>query len=70
MAVTCRDCDAASANRLHGVFDWHCTRCRARFLCRRPEYAESKRAGRMSRNYLDLLRKWNVEHEDVKAEES
>lgn len=67
--MTCVDCTTASKRPWH-VFSSGCNGCEARGLARSPQYSESKRLGRLTGPYQDLLRRLDLTHEQVRAAEA
>ena len=67
--MNCVDCKRAAEGPWH-VFSSGCNGCEARGLARSPQYAESKRQGRLTRSYQDLLARLQLTHEQVRAAEA
>ena len=65
--MTCTDCTKATEG-LWGKYDYHCSRCRARFVRNSLPYHEAKKEGRVTKRYADFLRMWNVSHDEVKEQ--
>lgn len=62
----CSAC-AKAARRESWEFRGSCPGCQARAVGRSPEFWASRMAGRLTPAYLELLRRFRLEHGDVKA---
>jgi hypothetical protein len=67
--MTCVDCTQAAERPWH-IFSSGCNGCEARGLARSPQYAESKRLGRLTGPYRDLLARLSLTHDQVRAAEA
>jgi hypothetical protein len=61
----CADCKAAAAQQWHG-FRSNCRQCLARGFSRGPDFFRAKSAGRLDKDYLDLLQSLGLTHIEVK----
>lgn len=70
--MTCTYCARAEQNPWIGLVNTNCPECRARSLAKRPEWVESRKAGRMLAPYRAALEQafgeegWRSGHEMVK----
>lgn len=60
----CQDC-TASARQMHCGFRSDCVGCCARVVARSPQFFNSRKAGRQSRDYLALLETFRLSHQQV-----
>jgi len=67
--MNCVDCKRAAEGPWH-VFSSGCNGCEARGLARSPQYADSKRLGRLTGSYQNLLARLQLTHEQVRAAEA
>ena len=62
----CADCDAAE-NGKHHIFTAGCRVCQARAASRSQPFFQSLKRGRLTAEYVALLGKMGLQHEEVKA---
>lgn len=63
--MTCHDCTAAAANRLHAGYRSGCKGCQARAIARGPHFHRCRQAGKQDKEYRALLKHRGVTHEAV-----
>jgi hypothetical protein len=65
--MTCADCTAAAADRLHAGFRSGCKGCQARAIARGPHFHRCRLAGKQDAEYRRLLASVGVTHDQVLA---
>ncbi len=73
--MTCVACETAKTKYPHGVYISSCRGCTARALCHTPDYFESYKAQRHTKDYVGLLMKffgkkqeeWLEGHQEVRS---
>lgn len=63
--MTCPDCQAAAADRLHGGYRSGCKDCQARDIAGGPDFFRCRAAGKQDKEYRALLKHRGVTHEAV-----
>lgn len=64
----CDACVAAADDPLSALYRSDCPNCRARMIARGPQFAQARKTGRLTREYLALLAATQVTHAQVKAQ--
>lgn len=65
--LACKHCFGAACGLEHTFALDDCSGCRARHASRSPEFLDSKKAGRLTSEYLRLLDDYEITHADVRA---
>lgn len=63
--MSCTECAAAAAERLHAIFRKDCRGCEARAVSRGPDFHRCRTAGKQDRQYRELLERVGITHADV-----